>query len=67
MEQEQVVVINSPKAHGFKFSVFYKDRMYYYPDEKYDMSMRTIKSGDWKISNITRSGTTTILKLIPIQ
>lgn len=65
--EEQIVVIDSPKAHGFKFSVFYKDRIYYYPDEKYDMSMMTIKPGNWKIKDVTRSGTSTILKLIPIQ
>jgi hypothetical protein len=48
-------LITFPKtAHGFKLSPTYKNRMYYYPKEEYDMDMVEIPSQKFVIKDVVR-------------
>lgn len=39
-------------AHGFKLSPTFNNRLYYYPDEDYNMTIRDIPNKRWSINNI---------------
>ena len=58
-----VVIVFPEGAHGFKLSAYFNDRLYYYPNENYDMDFAKIPSGRWVIVGEKQTKTSVEVKL----
>lgn len=49
-----LVLTFNPKAHGFKLSSMHYNRLYFYPNEDYDMDMTEIPKQRFTIAEVVR-------------
>jgi hypothetical protein len=52
IKKDTQVLAFGQKAHGFKLSAQYDNKIYFYPDGEYKMDMRIIEAGKWFIEHV---------------